>query len=195
MVVDEGETLMQYGRSYLVGTMTRYQELVWPSGSRLVGIRFKPAAFPRFFRFASLHEVADRTIEFDHQSLPGIHRLAGNMTACLDRFLGTRLRPSENSLEPFLESIRLSQGQLRVEALAKNHFLTVRHLERRFRQDLGITPKQYIRFIRYQCALESIRHNRSGRSLFEIALVHGYYDHAHLSNEIKRFSGSKPTLF
>jgi AraC-like DNA-binding protein len=47
--------------------------------------------------------------------------------------------------------------------------------------------------VRYQSTFQKIRHNPANKSLLEIAFESGYYDHSHLTNEIKKYTGVAPT--
>jgi len=80
-----------------------------------------------------------------------------------------------------------------VAELAKNNFIIVRQLERIFMQHVGIGPKAFINFVRYQFAIQNIRESYSAQSLVDISFDCGYYDHAHLANEIKKYCGVSPS--
>ena len=58
---------------------------------------------------------------------------------------------------------------------------------------MGISPKAFINFIRYQFAIQNIRESYSAQSLEDISFDCGYYDYAHLSNEIKKYCGVSPS--
>jgi len=78
-----------------------------------------------------------------------------------------------------------------VEELARRHFITARQLERSFSYYIGVSPKEFINQERFRHALNAIRHRE--RDLSDIALACGYYDQAHLSNEIRKYTGSTPS--
>jgi AraC-like DNA-binding protein len=42
--------------------------------------------------------------------------------------------------------------------------------------------------------MREIRRTSSRRRLLDIACEYGYYDHAHLANDIKRYTGSTPSI-
>lgn len=67
----------------------------------------------------------------------------------------------------------------------------IRQLERNFKKHIGLSPKEYSNIIRFQNALSLIKNEN--RSLLDIALECGYYDHSHLVNEIKRNTGFPPS--
>ena len=182
-LTEQGATEMYSGEAYLVGTMTRFKEMVRPPATRLLGVRFQPGGFSCFYDASLLRSTADRTVLFDRSLFP---------SSALDRFFLDRLKPPSNSPLPLIRDIQLHRGCISVDRLAKRHFMTIRSMERLFDRHLAIGPKEFINFIRYRSAMESIR-LRQGKSLLDIACGHGYYDHAHLTNEIKKYTGSSPS--
>jgi AraC-like DNA-binding protein len=193
MIADAGGFVMRHGKAYLVGTMTRFKEAVREKDTHIVGIRFKPGAFDHFYRFGSLHELTDKIVEFDDMLSPGIGMLAGDFTVRLDRFFGGRLRPPRESVLPLIDGITVSKGQISVAGLAKGHYTTPRQLQRLFRCHLGIGPKEFINFTRYQAALQQIKRDYARKTLLDIAFECGYYDHAHLANEVRKYAGVSPS--
>jgi len=199
-ITEQGITRMDSGEAYLVGTMTRYKEMVRPPGTRLIGIRFRPGGFSCFYDPALLRSTADRTVLFDRSLFPptaerwlspSLH-CTTDPAAMLNRFFLDRLNPSSCDLLPLLSDIRHQNGRLTVDQLAKRHFMTIRRMERLFGLHLALGPKEFINFTRFQSALAAIRHRR-GKTLLDIACEHGYYDHAHLSNAFRKHTGSAPT--
>ncbi|MCL4638401.1 MAG: helix-turn-helix domain-containing protein, partial [Olivibacter sp.] len=90
--------------------------------------------------------------------------------------------------------IHSSNGTANIYDLAKRNFTTVRQLERNFKKLIGLSPKEYSNIIRFQHALSLIKDSKQNRSLLDIAFECGYYDHSHLSNDIKRNTGLSPSL-
>jgi AraC-like DNA-binding protein len=185
--------VMQNEKVYLVGTMTRYKQTVNKPGTYLLGIRFKPGGFTHFFRHASLVESTDKTIEFDKRLLPHINATTQNIIQSLDRFFLQKFTRPRNSILPVITDITQRQGQISVESLARVHFITLRQLERCFKEHTGLSPKKFVNFVRYQFALKTIQTHTCTKSLADIAFDYGYYDHSHLTNEVKKYSGLLPS--
>jgi len=186
--------LLEGGKAYLIGTMTRFKENIMQPDNHLLGIRFKPAAFTLFYDYPSIYKLADQTVEFDKKLSPDAKTTAKYFTAYLDHFFLNKLMQPNRSLLPIVTDIQHQNGQLSVKALAQRHFTTTRQLERSFNQHLGISPKEFINLVRYQHTFQKIRNNTANRSLLEIAFECGYYDHSHLTNEIKKYTGVSPAL-
>jgi AraC-like DNA-binding protein len=190
---ENGTMLMERGQAYLVGTMTRYKEMVRPPETRLIGIRFRPGGFPFFYEHALLKNTADVTIPFDPLLIPVIPELSANPASLLDRFFCDRLKTPTHETLTLIASIHHAKGRLTVTELAKHNFTTTRQVERLFSLHLDISPKEFISVTRYRYALEKIRRERRHKTLLDIACECGYYDHAHLANDIRKYTGSIPT--
>lgn len=191
---DNNGFCMKNGKAYLVGTMTTFKDTVMSRETKLCGIRFKPAGFAAFYKYCSLHEVTDHTIEYDPKLAPDLLQTARHSMAYLDRFFLNRLSIPKHPLMAVINDIQTNNGQLRVNELSKRHFITGRQLERQFKFHTGVSPKEFINIVRFQSAVREIKNNFHGRSLLDIAFDLGYYDHAHLGNEIKKYTGVVPSL-
>jgi AraC-like DNA-binding protein len=190
-----GAAPMAAGEAYLIGTMTRYIEMIRPPATSLTGIRFKPGGFSFFYAPSFLKDSADRTVEFDRTLVPAINPATPDPTANLDDFFLRRLAAPAHPIQPLIADIQLAKGCISVSRLARQNFMTIRQLERLFQLHLAITPKEFINFSRFQTAIQQIRSRQANKTLLDISLDCGYYDHAHLTNEIKKYSGSAPSAF
>jgi AraC-like DNA-binding protein len=185
--------LLKSKQAYLVGTMTHFKENLMQPETKLLGIRFRPAAFTHFYEYPSLHKLTNQTVEFKKEISPDIASTIKFSTTYLDHFFLKKLSKPKRSLSPIITDIQNQAGQLSVNALAQKYFTTTRQLERAFNQHMGISPKEFINLVRYQTTLHKIQHNTSGKTLLEIAFECGYYDHSHLTNEIKKYTGVVPS--
>jgi AraC-like DNA-binding protein len=140
-----------------------------------------------------LHQITDVTIEFEKKLAPDINEIHLNSSAYLNNFFFNKLTQSNHGLLPIIADIKKWKGQLTVTELAKKHFTTTKQLERNFNQYVGITPKEFLNLVRFQCVLPAIKNRSSKDSLSDVAFENGYYDHAHLANEVKRYTGVAPT--
>jgi len=192
-VTDNDRYIMQNEKVYLVGPMANFKENRMNSETNLLGIRFRPGAFSAFYNFSSLHEITDQTIEFDKNLSPDLQKTIQYSFSYLNHFFLNQLTKPAHLLLAIVADIQNHKGQINVRTLAQRHFITTRQLERNFRQHIGISPKEFINLIRYQFTLPVIQNKSADRSLSDIAFEYGYYDHAHLTNEIKRYTGLTPS--
>ncbi|TDQ08219.1 helix-turn-helix domain-containing protein [Pedobacter metabolipauper] len=190
---NDGILLMKSETAYLTGAMTTFKVHIIRAEAKLLGIRFKPAALSYFFKFQSLHEFTDQNIELEKGMYPNIHEINSLTIAQLNQFFLSKLSKPKHSLLPVIDYIHQNKGCVNVADLAKKHFTTTRQLERHFQSHVGLSPKEFTNLVRYQFTYKKIRNNISNRSLLQIAYESGYYDHAHLTNEIRKFTGVNPS--
>lgn len=191
---DNGRFDIKNGETCLVGTMRHFKITELKAETKLLGVRFKPAAFSAFYKFTSLHEATDSTIAFEKKRSPDLGQVITGSFDYLNQFFIEKLVPHPTPmLMQVIADIKKHKGTISVFELANRHFTTVRQLERHFKQHIGISPKEFINIIRFQFVHAAIREKSSEKSLLKIAFDHGYYDHAHLANAIKRYTGDTPT--
>jgi len=190
---ENGTFLMKSEGVYLVGTMTRFKETEMDSSTKLLGVRFKPGAISVFFKLPSLYEITNQTVDLEFYDFD-LKKLTQSPFEFLNQELIKNLkRPNHNLLEQ-IRTINHSKGQVKIEKLAFIHCTTVRQLERSFKQNLGVSPKEFVNLVRYQHTAKAIEQRKSSQSLLSIAYDFGYYDHSHLTNDFKRYIGCAPSI-
>lgn len=192
VIYDAGhQTRMATGQSYLVGTMKTYIDILQNPGVSTIGIRFKPGGISAFYKL-NLNEVTDLAVPYQDKQLYDIIYRDKDLIASLDSYFLNK-RPSSSL--PFLSiiaDIKIKKGQIKVSELIDRHAMSERKLERLFKEHTGISAIGMIRLERFTVALHHIKANHANRTLSEIACLSGYYDQAHLCNDVKSFTGMSP---
>jgi AraC-like DNA-binding protein len=185
----------------------RTQPITIPSGrgSRMLVVAFKKGkAFP-FYPFP-LNELTDTVAEADLIFGKNFYNLREQLLAAkspdqmfqlVEGFLlqkaGDAIREDTPTrcIDYALSSIIHQPTLRRLDQLSDEIGYSQKHFIDLFRQQVGVTPKQYLKIMRFQkaiCALEQdgfIPWNR-------ISLESGYYDQAHFIHDFKHFSGYTP---
>lgn len=78
-----------------------------------------------------------------------------------------------------------------LEMAEKANLCTERFIQL-FKQETGLTPKQYAGVVRFQRAVEHLR-KKPGVDGLETALACGYYDQSHFNRDFRLRSGMTPT--
>lgn len=81
-----------------------------------------------------------------------------------------------------------------IDTLAKNAYLSVRHFERKFLERMGITPKYFLRVMRFENAFR-MKNRFPHADWLTIAINCGYYDYQHLVRDYKELTGLSPGRF
>lgn len=192
---DNGLVTMDHAKTYVVGAMTSFKDSFIDKNTHLLGVCLKPAMFSSFYNYASQDELTNHTFEFDLPHSFDIGKINNTPNTYLNRYFLDRQRSIHQPLQSVLEDIHISRGNLNIYEISKRNFTTVRQLERIFKSHIGLTPKEYVKIIRFQSALAMMSDIRQKKSLSDIAFECGFYDHAHLTNEIKRHTGLTPSQF
>ncbi|CAM3658641.1 helix-turn-helix transcriptional regulator [Sphingobacterium prati] len=193
-LTDNGCLSMDSGKTYVVGAMNAFKDSFIDNDTHLIGVCLKPATFANFYTYASQNELTNNTVELEKPISFSVDKTYENPFGYFDRFYSEKIKTKTNQLHAVIDDIHSSKGTISVSDLAKRNFTTIRQLERNFKKFIGLSPKEYSNIIRFQYALSLIRESKQNRSLLDIAFECGYYDHSHLSLEIKRNTGILPSL-
>ncbi len=193
-LTDNGGLSMETGKTYVVGAMNVFKDSFIDKDTHLIGVCLKPATFANFYRYASQNELTNNTVELERSNSFSFDKAYENPFNYFDCFYSERMKTKTNQLHSVINEIHSSKGTIGIYDLAKRNFTTVRQLERHFKKFIGLSPKEYSGIIRFQYALSLIKESKQNRSLLDIAFECGYYDHSHLSLEIKRNTGLSPSL-
>lgn len=112
----------------------------------------------------------------------------------VERFLLEQLRSRAPDLlvGAAVHSIRATRGSLRIDRLARHLGMSQSALERRFRREVGTSPKKFAALVRLR---QVVRLRRAGVGLTEIAHISGYADQSHFIKDFRRFTGQSPERF
>ncbi|SHN21609.1 helix-turn-helix domain-containing protein [Mucilaginibacter sp. OK098] len=186
-----GYAALQPGLVYIGGVSTSSCFVTSFPDSAFVGIRFKPGGLLVFYRLP-LVEIVDQIVEFQDKDLALIADPDELLPERLDQLFLSKKNQAD-LFSPITEAVNYYKGQISVDLLAQNCNISTRTLERLFYINLGISPKEFIGIVKFRRALKILQEAHSKGKLLEIALEMGYYDHAHLTREIKKHSGLPPS--
>jgi len=176
-----------------------------PAGrTAVLGIRLTVAgAYATFGR--PMHEAAGLTV--DLRDLAGaaadeLRERLGDAAEPRERFaraaawIDARLRRgvrADPAVAWALAEIRRHAGATSIAQVREQAGLSTNRMAAAFRAQVGVTPKQYARIIRFTRALERLYAGAS--SLADLAFDAGYYDQPHMTAEFKALSGLTPGEF
>ncbi|MGE9269054.1 MAG: helix-turn-helix domain-containing protein, partial [Verrucomicrobiales bacterium] len=97
-------------------------------------------------------------------------------------------------LQPAVDYLKKHfRDKLNVEKLAELVGVSVRQLERKFREFFKMSPRAYLIRLRVLIACELLK--QTSKQVTEIALEVGFYDHSDFSRHFKKVVGQSPTQF
>lgn len=101
---------------------------------------------------------------------------------------------SQPAMDLLVAAIEIDPTLLRVETLAEKSGLSLRDLQRLFRAEVGIPPKETIRRFRLQQAADRFDADPETGCL-RMAMDLGYFDQAHFARDFRAVVGVPPDAY
>jgi len=189
----------------VVGPCTyRRVELVLHGRFDVFTIHFQPAGFHQLFR-VPMPKLTDRAYEARSVVGPAISEIeerlaeATNFDERINIATGFLLQHAIGRTAPNAVAIAANRflddcGGFRIREAALGAGLSVRQFERRFCEQVGLTPKRYAEIVRFQAAF-CAKLAEPKRAWTDIAHEIGYYDQMHMVHDFQRFSGESPSNY
>ena len=108
------------------------------------------------------------------------------------RLLSTNVT-QENIVKSTVEAILETNGGKSIHQILEDNPSKRRQLERKFKKQIGLSPKQLSRVLRLQSALKILLNKNE--TLTNIAYESDYFDQAHFIKDFKEFTGITPRKF
>ena len=166
----------------------------------LLGIRFQPGGL-HALTGVPMHEITgeDFCVGQLDERLRARFAAAGELpeessrvraveTVLAEELLSRDARPGliARAVADIERGVRTSDG------LSRSVGIHRRALERSFRTEIGLTPKQLIRIHRLQSVLAHLDECRRAPDWASLAAAHGYVDQSHLIRDFKQLAGTTP---
>jgi AraC-like DNA-binding protein len=188
----------------LLGVSSQADRYAFAPHTHSLHIEFRPAGAAMLLR-QPVHELAGQIVSLD-QLLPAWIVRAVEATSDLPPLrqidaieallLGQIVRPAQpvTRVEAAAALLRQHWDRVSIRELAAALNISQSQLERSFAAELGTTPKQFARTMRFLGTLLHLN-QQSDQTLAWFAAEHGYVDQAHFAHEFKAFTGQTPTAF
>lgn len=191
-------------RAFVDGQMSTYWDLHYEGENETVAVTFTPQGIQAFFNAPM--------VEFFNKNIP-VERLGDRQFADLQQtvlnaddkiecigiiedFLLKRLvqvNPDITGCEYTVRQLE-SNANVSIKELSSVSNICYKQFYRRFMGNVGISPKQFAKIIRFQKTLSAFQ-NGFNSNLTELAFKCGYYDASHIVREFKEFSGYAPNEY
>lgn len=208
LIINMGDPYRRNGSlqpdAFVVGQITAFIELQPTGVNRFFSIRFEPHGLRRFLAMP-VSELTDLDVTLDHlwpdaadwtDQWRAAPDFAGQC-AVADHFLTTCLARCDAVETGLFTAVYplLVQPESQVAQIAAALGLSVRQLQRRFRDQTGLTPKHFARIGRLRRVLAFLRDDARFETLTDLAHDLGYSDQAHMNHDFKALTGLAPRRF
>lgn len=169
----------------------------------IFAVRFLPAQINRFFKLP-FEEIYINPIRFnrlmEYEFLELEEKLFSSVTfseriMIIEDYLKKQLGKNEYNINDNLlnavEMILKMKGNLKLEDISNETSKSSRYIRKLFDESLGISPKKFIRIVRFQNTYKMLLEANNYRHI-DLAMENGYYDQAHFIKEFRGFIGETP---
>jgi AraC-like DNA-binding protein len=191
--------------AFLAGQLThRYQ--IWLEGQvGMAGVVFKPGGMAAFFNIPMYELTGERVCFeciFGKKGRELVEKIGNSRsheqkTALLDQFLVNQLQqiqPGNRAIHDAANRIFENNGIVKMDDLLHVAFMSRRNFERKFLEQVGVSPKYYARLRR----VSRICHLMNTLQTIDWQYIMGegdYYDQAHFIKDFKDFMGMAPSVY
>ncbi|OFZ26628.1 MAG: hypothetical protein A2381_16680 [Bdellovibrionales bacterium RIFOXYB1_FULL_37_110] len=192
-------------RPLFIGTREKADIFSLTGSGSTIGLDFQPGAFYPILKKAINKDwpesglYADEFLE--HLPLPPNEKWKEeNLSKWLNSFEDYLLKLLLNSKEQNYKKIKFAtegilEGCFQVpEELAHQCDMSTRTLQRIFKKEVGLSPKNVLRIARFNDAIRKIGQDNF-TEFVEVALASGFFDQAHMVNEFQKLVATSPSKF
>ncbi len=177
---------------------------VYNGMNRLI-VNLKPLGWYKLFkipahrfinRSCNLQDLLGNEIQVFNQQLRACNDGKKQMLLLDSFFLDKLFQQQINykNIEEAVQLIHVAKGNITINQLEREVFITRRTLERHFLEQAGLYPKMFARIIRFNEAIKYLEKNlKPNWAYFTNCL--GFCDQSHFINEFQHFAGCPPTRY
>ncbi len=190
--------------SLLAGQIRKHFFLENTGASGIIGIKVKPTALTHLFGL-TMHQFTDRVV--DIHSVPELQslliqeqlRVAADhekRIALLDdlfKKILTEKKYTPAAADQAIELIFSNHGMIPVSDITHQIGMGERQLENFFKKYVGLSPKFFMRIIRFNYIFKLVQENNQSWS--GLAYEASYFDQSHFIRNFRDFSGENPTEY
>ena len=175
--------------------------------ARIFSMYFNPTGYYRIFGMPAVHftdrieedeYTCRKDLEILHQQLREAKSIREMILFCevylIKQLTHTKARDAYNSILSLSGRIVLNSNNISVEKMAYDANMSMKTFERRFTEQVGISPKLFSRIVRFNKAI-SLKMIDPKKTWTMIAYDCGYFDQMHFIKDFQLFSGKPPGVF
>ena len=191
----------------ITGQLSGYYDIKVTGKLSLFSIIFHPYGLSMFFDIP-LSELLNQNVPLKYILKDVVNELETKLFEAksfaeriiiAECFLLERLQKSKkkyhfNRIKDNVKLINQTKGLVSIDLLASEACFSRKQYERIFSDFIGISPKQFLKIVRFQNAINEKSKNKNA-NLTTLTYQCGYYDQSHMTNDFYKLSGMTPKQY
>jgi AraC-like DNA-binding protein len=193
--------------SFLYGQISAFKDVYLSAETYLIIVVFQPYGINQLLNTRA-SELRDNIIPTEYlfgKQVPGLYEklsegftIAGKLELLNGFFKGVAERRKyfdDSLIKASVRFIVENKGLISSRQLVKLTGFTERHIERKFSESIGITPRKFGNVIKLHHFLRQLKTEPANKRLTAFAYEAGYTDQSHLIKEFKKITGMTPGTY
>lgn len=203
-VKHRGQITKLFEGIYFCGQITETLFIDVLSGTKATLIQLFPWT-PANFGFSDAYLYTDHICVINEIALLktfDLHKMMGLSNRSICQYITKAFAPmfrTDSNTALITESTHLiitNKGNITVASIARSLNCSERHLQKLFKNFVGVSPKLFINIIKLREALDDIVNpNHKPATMTQLALSSGYYDQPHFNSNFNTFIKTTPKNF
>lgn len=200
----DGQVVVQ-PKALVVGVVDRWVMLESSGTIDILGVRFRPGAV-RGVLGISQASLSGGYHSLEDLGVTSLHGLLADAAGVVDgerrvaRVWGRLTEAAGSATPPHPAVLRTASrivataGKVPIQGMATDAGWSLRHLERQFRSEVGVTAKEFARLSRFHGVVARL-HRDTPPQWSRLAVQAGYHDQSHLVRDFREFAGITPAAY
>jgi len=198
---------LNYPNSFLYGQISMFRDLYLAEKTSIIIIVFQPYGFNHLLGI-SANEMRESIIAAEdifgsknsllYEKLSEASYLETKIQILNAFFIKQAAKKNlsnQNLIHPTLNYILKNKGAVTVNHLVKYTGYSERHIERIFKECIGLNPKKFGNIVKLHFFLNLLKYKSRQSNFTNLCYEAGYADQSHLIKEFKKHTGITPTQY
>lgn len=202
-----GDRTLNYPNSFLYGQISTFKDLYLAEKTSIIIVVFQPYGFNHLLGI-SANEIREGIIATEdifgsknsllYEKLSEQYDLKTKIQVLNNFFIEQAIKKTlstQNLIHPTFNYILKNKGAITVNHLVKHTGYSERHIERIFKECVGLNPKKFGNIVKLHFFLNLLNYKSSQSNITDLCYEAGYADQSHLIKEFKKYTGITPTQY
>lgn len=192
--------------SFLYGQLNGFKDLYSENEIALIIVVFQPNGIHQLLGIPAhefldsiipVEDVFDKKIKILEESLfkQNNQMRAELLNSFFYSLIASKTTSNQFLIDHSLNFIIKNKGQFSIKQLVEYTGYTERHLERKFKECIGLNPKKFGNVVRLHHFLKLLKDKPDDTNLTTICYDAGFSDQSHLIKDFKKHTGITPTEY